>query len=584
MKSWPQRIVLSIFALVVLVAAWVWWNRPEAVDMSAYVPAESLIYLEANNLPEIVSGLASTDGWQALAAPAELNPNIGRIGWLSRLSAWSGIGSAETVVFSRTQAAVAVLGFDVTEESSTVRDIKPRIALVAETHTGARRVQEAVTKLVGNYARRKYGEPVVQQQDADAATFLTWTTPDGKRKIVAAISESVAIIGNDEETVRACLAVRRGESPALAGDMQLSEMRQRMNAADSLAFGYVSPAGARRLLETAAMAYFGQLGSDPNAQSAAAIFIPQLASRILGGAAWSSHIAEGAVRDNYYFNLQNDFAARLQKSLATSGERRLRAADLLPADTAQLTIYNYREPEAAWRGLNAAISSQLEITIAPFIGRFLDELLVQSLKPFGIDAPHDFLRAAGPEIATVRLDGEGESLVLLTSIRDREALQSLVRKRLGTGARSQRIGEMDMLFAADEERGAASFVGDYLIIGGTEEVRRCLQERAASRTLGTAGAFQQAARSAKANETTNVVTYTNDYDPARRFISFISRQSGARNASPNAAALQRSLSALPYAHSETRLVEGGFEKITRSSFGQFGALVVQLAADVEADN
>ncbi|MDX6271415.1 MAG: hypothetical protein QOD28_2638 [Acidobacteriota bacterium] len=583
MKSWPRRIAFTIIALLVLLGAWVWWNRPEAVDMSAYVPAESLVYLEANSLPDIVSGLTSTDAWQALAPPAGLSPNIGRLGWLSRLSAWSGIGSAETVVFSRTQAAVAVLGFDVTEESSTVRGIKPRIALVVETHTGARRVEAAVIKLIGNYARRKYGEPVVQQPDADGATFITWTTPDGKRKIIAAILESVAIVGNDEETVRACLAVRKGERASLADDSQLAEMRGRMNAAGSLAFGYVSPAGARRLLETAAMTYFSQLASDPNSQSAAAILIPQLTSRILGGAAWSSRIAQGAVVDNYFFNLQNELAARLQTSLATSGERKLRAADLLPADTNQLTVYNYREPEAAWRGLNAAISSQLEITIAPFIGRLLDVLLVESLKPFGIEAPHDFLRAAGPEVATVRLDGDGESLVLIASIRDREALQSLVRKQLGAGVKSQRVGEVEMLVGADAERGAASFVGDHLIIGGAQEVRRCLQERAASRTLDTAGAFQQAARSASANDASNVVTYTNDYDPARRFISFISRQNGARNTLPNASALQRSLSALPYALSETRLVEGGFEKITRSSFGQFGALVAQLAADVEAE-
>ncbi|HYG12492.1 MAG TPA: hypothetical protein VD835_21335, partial [Pyrinomonadaceae bacterium] len=315
MKSWLRRIALSIVALVLLLAAWVWWNRPAAVDMSAYVPAESLIYIEANSLPEIVSGITSTDAWQALAPPAGLSPNIGRLGWLSRLSAWSGIGSAETVVFSRTQAAVVVLGFDVTEESSTVRDIKPRIALVAETHTGARRVQAALTKLVGNYARRKYGEPVVQKQDADASTVIIWTTPDGKRKIIAAISESVAIVGNDEETVRACLAVRRGERASLAGDAQLAEMRMRMNATDSLAFGYVSPAGARRLFETAAMIYFSQLASDPNAQSAAAILIPQLAGRILGGAAWSSRITNGAVVDDYYFNLQNELASRLQTSL-----------------------------------------------------------------------------------------------------------------------------------------------------------------------------------------------------------------------------------------------------------------------------
>ena len=584
MKSWPQRILLSIIVLVLLLVAWVWWNRPEPVDMSAYVPADSLVDLETNSLPEIVRGLTSTNAWQVLAPPAGLNPNLGQIGWLSRWSAWSGIGSAETVVFSRAQMAIAVLGFDVTEESSTVRDIKPRIALVAETHTSAQRVQTAVTKLIGNYARRKYGEPTIQKQEADNSTFIIWTTADGKRKIVAAILGSVAIVGNDEETVRACLAVQRGERASLANDEQLSDMRLRMGANEALAFGYVSPVGARKLLEMAAVAYLGQTLADPKVQSAAAILIPQLAGRILGGVAWSSSIVEGAVVDSYFLNLQNELASRLHNSLAASSERHnIRLGDFLPADTNQLTIYNYRDPEAAWRGLNAAISSQLEITIAPLVARFLDEFLTESLQPFGIESPHEFLRATGTEVATARLDSDGTALVLVAPVRDRTALEALVRKRLGPGAKSKQVGEAEMIIAADEARGAASFTGEHLIIGGVEEVRRCLQERNTSRTLGSVNAIQQASRFTSANDPANAVTYTIDYDPARRFISFLGKQKGLRNSPPNAAALQRSLSSLPFALSETRLVEGGFEKKTRSSFGQFGAMILQLAADVEIE-
>lgn len=583
MKRWPQRILLSIVVLVLLLGAWVWWNRPEPVDMAAYVPADSLIYLETNSLPEIVFGLTSTNAWHALAPPAGLNPNLGNVGWLSRLSAWSGIGSAETVVFSRAQVAIAVLGFEVTEESSTVRDIKPSIALVAETHTSAQRVQTAVTKLIDNYARRKYGEPTILRQEADDSTFIIWTTPDGKRKIVAAILGSVAIVGNDEEAVRACLAVRRGERGSLANDEQLTDMRLRMGATDALAFGYVSPIGARELLEMAVVTYLGQTLADPKAQSAAAILIPQLASRILGGVAWSSRIVEGAVIDSYYLNLQNELALRLHNSLAASSERSIRPGDILPADTNQLTIYNYRDLEGAWRGLNAAISSQLEITIAPLVARFLDEFLAESLKPFGIGSPHEFLRATGPEIATARLDSEGTALVLVAPVRDRTALESIVRKHLGAGAKSKQIGEVEMIIAADEKRGAASFTGDYLIIGGVDEVRRCLQERTASRTLGSVNAFQQVSLLASANDSANAVTYTIDNDPARRFVSFLGKQNGLRKSPPDASALQRSLSNIPFALSETRLVEGGFEKKTRSSFGQFGAMIVQLVEDVERE-
>ncbi|HKP71671.1 MAG TPA: hypothetical protein VJT82_01960, partial [Pyrinomonadaceae bacterium] len=388
MKSWPRRILLLTIALVILLAAWVWWNRPQPVDMSAYVPAESVVYLEANSLPEILRGMTSTDAWRALAPAAGFNPRLGSVGWLTRLSAWTGIGSAETVVFSRSQVAVAVLGFDATEESDTALNIKPRVALIAETHTNARRVQAAVTKLVGNYARRTYGEPKTERGEADDATFITWSTADGKRKIVAAISESVAIVGNDEETVRLCLAVRRGEHASLANDGQLAEMRGRMAASDALAFGYVPPAGTSKLLEVAALTYGGRLASNPKMQSATAVILPQLANRILGGMAWSSRINGGTVEDNYYLALRNELASRLQGALAASNEQRAKASEFLPADTYQISTYNFRDPENAWRDLNAAISSQLEITIAPLVGRFLDE----SLKPFGIDSPRDFLR------------------------------------------------------------------------------------------------------------------------------------------------------------------------------------------------
>jgi hypothetical protein len=39
------------------------------------------------------------------------------------------------------------------------------------------------------------------------------------------------------------------------------------------------------------------------------------------------------------------------------------------------------------------------------------------------------------------------------------------------------------------------------------------------------------------------------------------------------------LDGLNYAMSETRLVEGGFERKTRSSFGQFGTLVAQFSTE-----
>src|SRR2546423_13164792 len=90
----PGRFLIVIIALILVAVGWLWWNRPQKVDMAGYVPADSLVYLEANSLPEIAAGIVSTDAWKALAPPAGIRSGLGQIGWLGRLAAWTGIGSA----------------------------------------------------------------------------------------------------------------------------------------------------------------------------------------------------------------------------------------------------------------------------------------------------------------------------------------------------------------------------------------------------------------------------------------------------------------------------------------------------------
>src|SRR5215210_7563337 len=116
MRGRLRTLLLVAAALVLLVAAWLWWNRPQPVDMAAYAPADALAYLEANSLPDILNGLTSTDAWQALAPPAGLRTDFTQLGWLSRAAAWTGIGPAETVVLARAQVAVVVMGLEAAEE------------------------------------------------------------------------------------------------------------------------------------------------------------------------------------------------------------------------------------------------------------------------------------------------------------------------------------------------------------------------------------------------------------------------------------------------------------------------------------
>jgi hypothetical protein len=286
----------------------------------------------------------------------------------------------------------------------------------------------------------------------------------------------------------------------------------------------------------------------------------------------------GIIEDRYFLSLQNGVAARLRAPLAFADTVTNGADDLLPADTYSMSRYESRDAEAAWRGMKGAAISQLD-TVGAFV---MTQIFDALLKPYRINEPEAFLRAAGPELVTARLDDTGASTVIIVEVRDEKALREFVTKRLGAGSGTEQVGDALMMVSTDEERGAASFVAGRLVMGATSNVRHCLEARTKGRTLSKADAFKGATRLASMNSEANAVTYTDDRSSARNFIGAVASQRGASAKPFNATEFEGSLAQMPYAVSVTRLAEGGFEKTTRSSFGQFGALASQFAPESQS--
>jgi hypothetical protein len=571
-----RRVLLFALLLILFVLAWMWWNRPEKVDMAAYVPADSIVYLEANSLPDLLSGITSTDAWRELAPAAGIDANVGRAGWLGRFVSFTGLGSAESVVFSRAQLAVTVQGFEAAEESDTALKFSPRAALVAETHTGEGRTRAAVEKLVGDFARRSFGSPSVERKEVDGFRFVTWSAQAGpggsRRKIVTAVEGSVAVVGNDEATVRACLEVRRGSRPSLSSNEELAELRARLDAGGALAFGFAPTGSAARMVEVFAPVFVAGVSDKSEVQGFLATFLPQLVNQLMRSGGWSARVVGGSIEDRYFLNLPEGLPARLAEPFEAAAVQGGDAPQVFPRDAYQVSHYRFRDAEAAWRGFNAVISSQVDAYRATVISLALESLL----KPYGIENPREFLRAAGPDILTARLDGSSENKVLAVGVRDREALRRQVTERLGRGARVERVGAEELLVSVDPERGAASFAGDYLLMGDEEDVRRCLSARMDTQAQDKdekpewmAGGFF--------NEPTFARTRTRDDDAARTVISFFG--GGARKEPSRREALEKALARHSLSVSETRLASDGFEKKTRSAFGQFGELGSLLAPD-----
>jgi hypothetical protein len=562
--------------LLILAAAafaWLWLTRPEKVDMAAYVPADSIVYLEADSLPEIFDGVTSTDAWRELSNAAGVEPGQRQGGWLTDLVSFTGLGPSDAVILSRAQVGIAVLGFEAAEESDTTLRFSPREAIVVETHTSEWRVRSAVEKLAGDFARRSFGAASVERKEVDGVQFVTWVSQsDARHKVVTAVYESAAVMGNDEAAVRACLDVRRGTRPSLAANEQLKEMRTRLGAEGALAFGFAPQGSAAKVVEIFAPAFVGGVSSESKLQSLLATVLPQLTSQTLGSVGWSARAAGGGIEDRYFLSLPGDMARRLQAPLAPAAPRNADIAALLPAETYQLTRYNLRSPEDAWRGLGAALSSQVDVSRATFITLALEALV----KPYGVEHPREFLRACGSEIATAKLEAESGGKLLIASVRDREALVEEVRARLGRGARTERVGDAELLISTDPDDGAAAFVGEYLLMGSEADVRRCLDAHASS-AGGKGGTLQGSPALAAteknfSDEQPFARTLTDEREAAKSVLDYLARR-GVRHDAPKQGALEEALARRGYGASETRLADGGFEKRTRSAFGLLGEAV-----------
>jgi hypothetical protein len=341
-------------------------------------------------------------------------------------------------------------------------------------------------------------------------------------------------------------------------------MRARLGGEGALAFGYAPRGSVAKTVEVFAPAFVGGVSEEPQVQSLLATLVPRVFNQTLGSVGWSARVAGGGVEDLYFVSLAGGMTERLQGPLAAA-EHTYDAAAVLPADTFQVTFYDFRNAEEAYRGAGATLSSQVDAASAILVTRGLKELL----KPYGIENPREFLRACGTQLATARLALSSEGKVLVASVRDRAALREQALAHLGRGSKAESVGDVEVLVSDDPELGAAAFAGGHLLMGSEEDVRGCVAALGEGRTLRD-GALLKAAPPEPSEGGAFARTFTDDRDAARTVLSRFARGG-------DAGALERALTRRGYSVSETRLAEGGFEKRTRSAFGLFGEIYTRLA-------
>jgi len=558
MKFLRPLLALVLLTIIIL-AVWLWWSFPRTVDMAEYAPANSIVYVEFNNLAAVAHAIQNNEVWQAAAGITQSKPATQNR--LMNAAARAGIGPLPAVLFARAQIALVVVDLSTSEEADTLK-VRPEVALIAETHTSRWRTKAAAVEAVKHLANFVYGASMCSERSADAE-YIECSIAGGERKIVGAVDGTLVVIGNSDNAVRSCLEVRRGVRPSIHTDTELVKVRANVTSNNTLGFGYISPANSAKLFSWAAPLLMRQAPGNQQLEQLLAVS----AGKVLRGVAWTANPSPQGIEDRFLFSLEPGVVSRLQPAFETA-ERDENFWKLVPESFESLTIYRNKAPATAWNSLDSAVSFKLDALPAVLFG----ELLRSSLSVYGIENPKEVLPMLSPPLLTLKPSKGAEGSILVARVSDEERL----RRSLSEVFKGDKGAIIEGLAANPDpvKEFMAVFADGYVLLGKTENMRAGLE---ALRQNAAAGKkeLQQSAQQSSAP----IVTYSNDEARLNNFISTLLMLQGRQLSSDEVAKLQNSFRRAGFTSTETRLNAFGIERTTRSAFGQFSTFVSLLQPD-----
>jgi hypothetical protein len=555
------RPLLALALLIIVIgAAWLWWSLPSHVDMADYAPADSLVYVEFNNLADVAQAIQQSDVWQA-AAPITQTRSVSH-NRLVTTATRAGLGPLPAVLFARAQVALVVVGMNTSEEQDTLK-VRPEVAIIVETHTSQWRTKPAAMEAIKQLANFAYGASSCSER-TENADYIECSVAGGERKIVGVIDGTLVVIGNSENAVRSCLEVHRGARPSMLTDPELLKVRSSVASEKTLGFGYISPANSAKLFSWAAPLLMGQAPGDRQLEQLLAVS----AGKVLRGVAWTANSSAGGIEDRFLFSLEPGVVSRLQPAFEIA-ERDENFWKLVPGGFQSLTIYRNKAPAAAWSSLDSAVAFKLDALPAVLFG----SLLRSSLSIYGISDPKEALTTLSPPLLTLKPSQGAEGSILVARVSDEAKLKRSLTQEVFKDNKGEILDGLESNLDPAKEF-TAIFADGYVLLGKTENMRASL---AALRNK--AEAQDKALRQSAHESSAPIVTYANDEARVNNFISTLLKLQGRRLSNEEVASLQNTLRRFGLSSTETRLNASGIERTTRSAFGQFSTLAGLLQSN-----
>ncbi|HMV46491.1 MAG TPA: hypothetical protein PKC13_18385 [Blastocatellia bacterium] len=557
------RIGLVLLLMLLLAAGgWLYSRRIEPIEIARYVPESAIGYFEINSLPNLLRQMTATKAWQQLAPAygiadkADLFNRASRFGWLTRLT-----GNDEPAILSQSQLAVVITSLEARGEA-----IKPRMALVAETHSRAGDLRSLMEKRLPELAQKVFGQTQKATANHNGVQILSFSAPDADRKLLAAQIESELILANHEEPLRACIDARLGRAPAIINNPHLAQARPAVGAGANV-FGFVNSEGVKRLLRLGTYLAAGGLVGKAMLAGAVGEVFTDFSGKTCDGIAYGWNFEDGQVVDRYTVLFKPDLAEKL-KAAVNPNPNPAQSPALIPAAAREVTLIKVANPSKTLDNIEAVISSRVDVAQSFLLHQFA---LGMREAAFGAKSGELTGAAVGDEIASFNLTGEPQDRVWLIAVRDRASALRLAETVL-TQFQNQRIATVsretfegvELLHSGEASRGSAVFLGDFLALGKRAQLIRLLEARRNEQSLNAAPVL---AAAGKPSPPAPLLSYSSVTEESGEMMASLARIFGQPAVAASAAGQ------LPLAVSATSLNKQGLAIETRSPFGNFPFLI-----------
>ncbi len=513
-------------------------------DMRSLVPAETLVYLETNDLAAALQPIVDSKPFTEIAMS---KPDF---------SALKGV-----------QVAVAVTGFETTEialtDEHSVGKVQPRFVAIADTHAWNFQAVGFAEQKLGSFVAEIYNsEPTLEKIDKNGGKYFIWTAADG-RKAYALVIGSLIYFSNDETAIDKCLAVKNGEADSI-----LKTGKIQPSAPDLLASGYVSTDGVAQIANIAGMKFASEIVEDPDAQSAIAAIVPQLIRGTITEVSWNATQTSDGIEDKWEVTMPSDaagifvetFAAQDESPIVTSQRNEFIAQ--LPENVVAVTHYNLKNPQLAWRSFMLTEAKNLD----PISAKIFLEFSSLFFEPYGIRDPELFLssfgdpRFASRSIVTAKLDDQSEGSVAVLATGDDQSQTKALSHDLKPPRQVVEGGENT--WADDEEDLQIVFGVQITKIGQKKDL-----ERIRGMNNGELSEIKGDLLRRVATSKAPITSAGRESSLALALVAILASE-GHGDVHPVSTYL-----------TETRFTTTGMERRTVSDFGFIGWMIAQMAQD-----